>query len=99
MLTGSLLLYDRHRPTAGARAQAGWLLLLSTFAILTHPFLDWLNTYGMRWLMPFDGTWFYGDSVFIMDPFLLSILCIGMSSQRWVRFTATETLTGATGYW
>ena len=50
------------------------LLLVSTLAILTHPFLDWLNNYGMRWLMPFDGRWFYGDSVFIMDPWLWLIL-------------------------
>jgi len=33
-----------------------------------HPTLDWLNTYGMRWLMPFSGRWFYGDAVFIVDP-------------------------------
>lgn len=97
VLTGSLLLYDRHRPTAGARARAGWLLLLSTLAILTHPFLDWLNTYGMRWLMPFDGTWFYGDSVFIMDPFLWIVLGAGWLAGRipsaklislWAFFTA-----------
>ena len=52
----------------------GWLLFLCVTAVLTHPFLDWLNVYGMRWLMPFDGTWFYGDSVFIMDPWLWLIL-------------------------
>ena len=55
----------------------GWLLALSFLAILTHPFLDWLNNYGMRWLMPFRGTWFYGDSVFIMDPLLWLILGCG----------------------
>jgi inner membrane protein len=54
-----------------------WLLALSYLAIATHPFLDWLNTYGMRWLMPFRGTWFYGDAVYIMDPWLWLILGCG----------------------
>lgn len=64
------------------QVHAGWLLALSAFAILTHPFLDWLNNYGMRWLMPFDGRWFYGDSVFIMDPWLWLILGIGWVAPR-----------------
>jgi len=74
-----------------------WLLLASFIAILTHPFLDWLNNYGMRWLMPFRGTWFYGDSVYIMDPWLWLILGCGWLIGRratpaligtWVFFTA-----------
>src|SRR5688572_841454 len=59
-----------------------WLLILSFLTILTHPFLDWLNNYGMRWLMPFRGTWFYGDSVFIMDPWLWVILGGGLLVGR-----------------
>ncbi|MDH3745749.1 MAG: metal-dependent hydrolase [Acidobacteriota bacterium] len=47
-----------------------WLVALSYLAIVTHPLLDWLNTYGMRWLAPFRDTWFYGDSLFIVDPWL-----------------------------
>ena len=35
--------------------------------MLGQPLLDWLNTYGVRFLMPFDGTWFYGDALFIID--------------------------------
>jgi len=72
-----LLLLDRWWPHATRRANARSLLLLSSLAIATHPTLDWLNTYGMRWLMPFDGRWFYGDSVYIMDPWLWLILGAG----------------------
>ncbi len=61
---------------------AGALLGLSALAILTHPFLDWLNNYGLRWLMPFDGRWFYGDSVYIMDPWLWLILGAGWLAPR-----------------
>jgi len=59
------------------RPSIAWLLALSYVAVLTHPMLDWLNTYGMRWLMPFRDTWFYGDSVFIVDPWLWLILGTG----------------------
>jgi len=50
------------------------VLALAYLGCLTHPFLDWLNTYGVRLLMPFDGQWFYGDAVFIIDPWLWLIL-------------------------
>ena len=88
--TALLLAYDRVRPHSKDRVHIGWLFGLSAFAILTHPFLDWLNNYGMRWLMPFRGTWFYGDSVFIMDPWLWLILGIGWLAPR----RATRTTVG-----
>jgi inner membrane protein len=81
--TALLMLYARWRPDPQRPVNARWLLALSTIAILTHPFLDWLNNYGMRWLMPFRGTWFYGDSVYIMDPWLWLILGAGwMAGKR-----------------
>jgi inner membrane protein len=80
--TALLLAYDKLRPHPTRKADARWLLVLSAFAILTHPFLDWLNNYGMRWLMPFRGTWFYGDSVYIMDPWLWLILGCGWLAPR-----------------
>ena len=36
--------------------------------------MDWTNNYGVRPLLPLDGSWFYGDLVFIVDPYLLLIL-------------------------
>ena len=46
------------------------LLVLSYVGVLSHVFLDYLNNYGVRLLMPFSGRWFYGDAVFIVDPWL-----------------------------
>jgi inner membrane protein len=80
--TALLLLWGRLRPHPERRVRPGWLFALSAFAILTHPFLDWLNNYGMRWLMPFRGTWSYGDAVYIMDPWLWLILGIGWLAPR-----------------
>ena len=58
------------------------LLLLSLISILTHPTLDWMNEYGMRWLMPFSGRWFYGDTLFIVDPLLWAALGLGVALAR-----------------
>jgi inner membrane protein len=74
VLTGLLLLWDRFvrqpRTPNVQPARAGPLLALTSLAVLTHPALDWLNNYGVRWLMPFDGRWFYGDALFIIDPWV-----------------------------
>lgn len=99
----ALVLWDRVVAGLGARRTSGqgartpmrpgWLFLLCLISILTHPFLDWLNVYGMRWLMPFNGTWFYGDSVFIMDPWLWLVLAGFWLAPR--RATRTLVITWA----
>ena len=54
-------------------------LLLACFAgTLSHPMLDFLNTYGVRLLEPFSHRWFYGDTLFIMDPWIWFILILGL---------------------
>jgi inner membrane protein len=74
MLVGIMLGWDRwvrrRRDPDAEPADAAWLIGLSYLGFMTHPFLDWLNTYGVRLLMPFDGQWFYGDSLFIVDPWV-----------------------------
>ena len=50
------------------------LLALAYLSVVSHPLLDWLNNYGIRLLMPFDGRWFYGDALFIIDPWLWLVL-------------------------
>jgi inner membrane protein len=77
-----LLLYDRSRPDPARPANPRWLLVLSAVAIWSHPLLDWFNTYGVRWLMPFRPTWFYGDAVFIMDPWIWLALGAGWLAGR-----------------
>jgi inner membrane protein len=50
------------------------LLLASLIVGATHPLMDWTNNYGVRPLLPWSGQWFYGDLVFIIDPFLWTVL-------------------------
>jgi inner membrane protein len=60
----------------------GAILALAFLSVWSHPFLDWLNTYGVRWLMPFDGRWFYGDALFIIEPWLWLLMAAGVVMAR-----------------
>jgi inner membrane protein len=91
----------RRRDPTAAPARAGPLLAVSALALFTHPVLDWLNNYGIRWLMPFDRTWFYGDALFVIDPWvwlvLGGVLCVRYSSTRasqaaWAAFWVATSL-------
>jgi inner membrane protein len=53
------------------------LLVVAAISIWTHPLFDLLNTYGVRLLMPFSSRWFYGDTLFIVDPWVWLALGIG----------------------
>ena len=57
-----------------ARIRFRGLLLASLIAAATHPLLDWTNNYGVRPLLPWSGRWFYGDLVFIVDPYIWLML-------------------------
>lgn len=74
MVAALMLAWDRYvrrrRDPTAPPARFAPLLGLAALGAVTHPALDWLNTYGMRWWLPFDGSWSYGDSVFIVDPWL-----------------------------
>jgi inner membrane protein len=59
------------------------LLLLSAVSIASHPLLDLLNTYGVRWLMPFSPSWSFGDTLFIVDPWVWAVLALGLIGNRW----------------
>jgi len=52
-----------------------WGLLLASLVVsATHPLMDWTNNYGLRPLLPWNGRWFYGDLVFIIDPYIWLII-------------------------
>ena len=50
------------------------LFIASAIVAPTHPLLDWLNNYGVRPLLPWDGRWAYGDLIYIVDPFVWLLL-------------------------
>ena len=79
-LVGSALARRRDRqdlPSRGPPIIVSELLLVSAISIWTHPLFDLLNTYGVRLLMPFSSQWFYGDTLFIVDPWVWIALGLG----------------------
>ena len=74
----------------GPPADLRWLIALSYIGVFSHVFLDYLNTYGVRLLMPFSPEWFYGDAVFIVDPWLWLALGIGTFFSRGGPSTRTD---------
>jgi len=83
-LTGALMAVDRlWRPRGGTPPlHARWTLLLGYVGVLSHVALDLLNAYGLRLLAPFDWRWWYGDVLFIIDPWLWLILGGGLWLAR-----------------
>lgn len=83
-VTAAMMAWDRwvRRRRSPDAAPPTVLLLLATVGVLSHPMLDWLNTYGIRLLMPFSDHWFRGDSVFIIDPYLWAVLGAGLLGAR-----------------
>lgn len=82
VLAGGMLAFDglarrRLRPERPA-GRWGPLLVLSALGVLSHPMLDFLNTYGVRFLAPFSWEWFYGDGLFIIDPWVWLALSAGV---------------------
>ncbi|HZA52588.1 MAG TPA: metal-dependent hydrolase [Myxococcaceae bacterium] len=86
LLAGAMLLFDRVRRRAGGdRAEPAKftaLLALASLGVVSHPVLDWLNTYGVRFLAPFSDRWFYGDTLFIVDLWMWLLAGCGVVLAR-----------------
>lgn len=88
VLTGAMLLYSRFKADRPTGLQPNrnsdsevvrplQILLLSYIGVLLHVFMDLMNSYGVRLLMPFSDRWFYGDALYIVDPWLYLTLGLG----------------------
>ncbi|HKY02467.1 MAG TPA: metal-dependent hydrolase [Burkholderiales bacterium] len=85
LLAGVMWLWNRWRGQSRSDPPAFHMkavIALSFLSVWSHPVLDWLNTYGVRLLMPFDGRWFYGDTLFIVDPWVWLLAAAGVVLAR-----------------
>jgi inner membrane protein len=88
VLAGILWGFDRWQTRRGTRPEGrlpvrfGWLYAMAFVGCLSHPFFDWLNVYGIRLLEPFSSQWFYGDTLFIIDPWLWALLIVSVWMSR-----------------
>jgi len=60
----------RFRSESAPRVRLRGLFIVSLLLSASHPLMDWTNNYGVRPLLPWSGQWFYGDLVYIIDPWL-----------------------------
>ena len=85
LLTVIVAVVVRRRPDRVGTApplRVPWVLALAVIGVYSHIFLDYLNNYGVRLLSPMDWRWFYGDAVFIIDPWLWASLGVGVWYAR-----------------
>lgn len=100
-----ILLWEKLRPGKEGPIGFGALLLVCFLGVLSHPILDFMNTYGVRLLDPLSQRWFYGDTLFIIDPWIWIALILGLEmswraerlGRNWTR-PATWALGAVLGY-
>jgi inner membrane protein len=73
-----ILLWERLWPGKEGPVKPARLLLACFLGTLSHPLLDFLNTYGTRLAEPLSHRWFYGDTLFIADPWIWIMLILGL---------------------
>ncbi|MBB4613643.1 metal-dependent hydrolase [Novosphingobium taihuense] len=102
LLAGLLWLLDRWQTSRGTIAtdapplRFGWLVLLSYFGAITHPLLDLQNVYAVQLLSPMREAWYHTDGLFIVSPWLLAMLGLGIwLSRRWGRGAPAVAALGA----
>ncbi|MCG6120166.1 MAG: metal-dependent hydrolase [Blastomonas sp.] len=88
LLTAAMIAFERwqvrrrKRPRGRLPVRPVPLLILAYIGTLSHPALDYMNNYGIRLLEPFAPRWFYGDTLFIIDAVLWTILPLGIWASR-----------------
>ncbi|HQS96441.1 MAG: metal-dependent hydrolase [Novosphingobium sp. 16-62-11] len=88
LLAGLLWLLDRWQDRQGRIAgdalpmRFGWLMALCYLGALTHPLLDLQNVYAVQLMSPLSDRWFHTDGLFIVSPWLLVFLGLGIWRAR-----------------
>jgi inner membrane protein len=86
------------RRRSGVAPPWGWLALCIGITVLSHLYMDWQGSYGLRPFLPWSATWYYGDWIAIVDPFfwLLPLIALAWGAQRhWVPLAAVLAVGGA----
>ncbi len=85
---------------ASARARAGWALAL-VVGFSLHLAMDYLNSYGIHPFHPFDSRWYFGDMVFIVEPWFWIVFGVPLAmtiAPRWLRAALLGLLVGVPLY-
>jgi inner membrane protein len=72
LLMGVVCLLPRIRRPVGALRMRLWALI--AVSLLGHLVMDSWNSYGVHPFWPFDVQWYYGDAIYIVEPWLWVLL-------------------------
>ncbi len=90
------------RRRAGSPAPPwGRLAACIGITVLSHLYMDWQGSYGLRPFLPWDATWYYGDWVAIVDPFfwLVPLIALAWGTERhWIPLAAAAAVGGTTSF-
>jgi inner membrane protein len=78
------------KPKPGPAASLPWLLVLAWIGTASHLLLDFTNSYGVRPFLPFSPRWYAWDIMYIFDPLLLVLLCLGLGLPTLLRLVSEE---------
>jgi len=78
------------KPKSGPPLSLGWLLALAWIGTTSHLLMDFTNSYGVRPFLPFSARWYAWDIMFILDPLLLVLLCLGLGLPTLLRLVSEE---------
>jgi inner membrane protein len=69
---------------SGAAPPWRWLALCIGVTVLSHLYMDWQGSYGLRPFLPWNPTWYYADWVAVVDPFfwLLPLVALAWGAER-----------------
>lgn len=78
---GFVTLWRRKR---GMPVSPSWIALVVGVAVLSHLYLDWQGSYGLRPFLPWSGHWYYADWVAIVDPlyWLVPLVALAWGAER-----------------
>ncbi|HVM92477.1 MAG TPA: metal-dependent hydrolase [Terriglobales bacterium] len=89
----------RKRKTRNPNLPPRWglLYLYACLAGLSHILLDFTNSYGVRPWWPFSERWISWDIVYIVDPFILAALFLGLTVPSLFSLINQEIASGRRG--
>jgi inner membrane protein len=67
-----------------------WAYLVSVLGVLTHPLLDWMNPYGVRFLLPFSSRWYRLDILSLGDVWIWAVLLSALLAPALARLVSSE---------
>ncbi len=90
LLGWSVLGWLARRGAGFSKLEKRWVLGLALAGSMLHIAMDYGNNYGVHPFWPFSGAWFYGDTIFIVEPlwWAVSIPVLALAAtRRWLKVT------------